>query len=232
MSLPEDPPSRSAAVHQQIASRLRLMIITHPYPACGRALEHVVAECCDAGATAIELRDKDATAERLLQEAETLVPIVHSRDTLLIVNDRMDVALAAGADGVHLGPDDLPVEAARRIAPRGFLLGYSTDDPDEARIAARAGADYLGVGAVYGTRSKPGLEDEAIGPERVRAVLEAAMLPGVGIGGITAENADAVARTGAGVAVLGAVMGAEDPGGAVQALLRAVSSPGPEIDGT
>jgi thiamine-phosphate pyrophosphorylase len=181
-----------------------------------------VAECCDAGATAIELRDKEATAEELLRHAESLLPVARAGDALLIVNDRMDVALAAGADGVHLGPDDLPVVAARQIAPRGFLLGYSTDDPDEARAAAGAGADYLGVGAVYGTCSKPGLEDEAIGSERVHAVLEAAGLPGVGIGGITAENAGAVARAGAGVAVLGAVMGADEPGRAVRAILMAL----------
>jgi thiamine-phosphate pyrophosphorylase len=204
------------------ADRLQLMVITHPRPACGRPLEDVVAECCDAGATSIELRDKEATGEELLRHTEALLAVTRARDALLIINDRMDVALAAGADGVHLGPDDLPVEAARRIAPRGFLLGYSTDDPDEARTAARAGADYLGVGAVYGTRSKPGLEDEAIGPERVRAVLEAAALPGVGIGGITAENAGAVARAGAGVAVLSAVMGADEPGRAVRAIVEAL----------
>jgi thiamine-phosphate pyrophosphorylase len=218
MSLSED--------EDGLTERLRLMVLTHPHPACGRSLADVVAECCDAGATAIELRDKGATAEELLRHADTLVPIVHERDALLIVNDRMDVALAAGADGVHLGADDLPLVGARRIAPPGFLLGYSTDDPDEARTAAHAGADYLGVGAVYGTRSKPGLEEEAIGPERVRAVLDAAGLPGVGIGGITADNAGAVARSGAGVAVLGAVMGADEPGRAVRDILATTRSRG------
>lgn len=215
---PPGPRSRSTG----LAARLRLMIITHPHPTCGRTLRDVVAECCDAGATAIELRDKEATAEELLRHAESLLPVARACDALLIVNDRMDVALAAGADGVHLGPDDLPVAAARSIAPSGFVLGYSTDDPDAARAAARAGADYLGIGAVYGTRSKPGLEREAIGPGRVRAVLEAAGLPGVGIGGITADNAGAVGRVGSGVAVLGAVMGADDPGRAVRAILAAL----------
>jgi thiamine-phosphate diphosphorylase len=226
MDLSDDPseatPPGGRARSPGLAARLRLMIITRPRPACGRPLQDVVAECCDSGATAIELRDKQATAEGLLRQAESLLPIARASGALLIINDRMDVALAAGTDGVHLGPDDLPVAAARPIAPPGFLLGYSTDDPDEARAAARAGADYLGVGAVYGTRSKPGLEAEAIGPARVRTVLDAAGLPGVGIGGITAENAGAVARVGGGVAVLGAVMGADEPGREVRAILAAM----------
>jgi thiamine-phosphate pyrophosphorylase len=159
MSLSED--------EDGLTERLRLMVLTHPHPACGRSLADVVAECCDAGATAIELRDKGATAEELLRHADTLVPIVHERDALLIVNDRMDVALAAGADGVHLGADDLPLVGARRIAPPGFLLGYSTDDPDEARTAAHAGADYLGVGAVAGGGSdRPGARPSRAGRGR------------------------------------------------------------------
>ncbi len=125
-----------------------------------------------------------------------------------------------GADGVHLGPDDLPIEAARRLAPTGFLIGYSTDQPVVGADAADAGADYLGVGAVYGTPSKPGLEDEAIGPERVGEVLRVSGLPCVGIGGITATNAEAVFQTGAGVAVLSYVMAAQDPAAAVEALSR------------
>jgi thiamine-phosphate pyrophosphorylase len=141
----------------------------------------------------------------------------------LFVNDRLDVALAAGADGVHLGPDDIPVDAVRRNVDRAFLVGYSTDDPDAGRRAAAAGADYLGVGAVYGTRSKEGLADEAIGPARVGSVARASGLPCVGIGGITLENAAAVAAEGAGVAVLGAVMHTERPGDVVSLLLREIS---------
>jgi thiamine-phosphate pyrophosphorylase len=136
------------------------------------------------------------------------------------VNDRVDVALAAGADGVHLGPADPPVGAVRPVVPEGFVVGYSADSPGEARRAAEEGADYLGVGAVYGTRSKAGLKDEAIGPGRVGEVLEAAGLPGVGIGGITPDNAAAVYRAGAGVAVLGAVMDAPDPAAVVRRILE------------
>ncbi len=197
-----------------------LMVITHPRPACGQPLERVVAECLDAGTPAIQLRDKTADSRALTTTAARLRAITKSAGAALIVNDRLDVALATGADGVHLGPDDLPLPAARDIAPPGFIIGYSTDDPEDARRAAAAGADYLGVGAVFGTRSKPGLANEAIGPDRVRLVREASGLPCLGIGGITLQNAPAVLETGAGIAVLSTVMSAPDPGAVVRKLLR------------
>lgn len=195
------------------------MVLTDPRPACGRDLAEVVRACAAAGATAIQLRDNDADAGRLVATARSLRSITRQAGVLFIVNDRIDVALAAGADGVHLGPDDLPVSAARAIAPAGFLIGYSTDDHGLARAAADDGADYIGVGAVYGTRSKPGLADEAIGPGRVADVLRAAALPGLGIGGITPENAGAVFAAGAGVAVLSAVMGSVHPGRVTRQIL-------------
>ena len=201
--------------------RLRLMVLTRPEPGGGRPLDEVVRAVLEAGATAVQLRDKSATSAELLREARRLLPAARARGALFLVNDRLEVALAAGADGVHLGPEDLPVDAVREAVPDGFLVGYSCDDPDEAVAAARAGADYLGVGAVYGTRSKEGLAGESVGPERVGEVLRAAGLPGVGIGGITPGNAGAVFGQGAGVAVLSAVMDADDPGSVVRAILAA-----------
>lgn len=183
----------------------------------------VVAECLEAGCPAIQLRDKEGSAADLYGQATRLRELTHSFGALLIVNDRLDVALAAAADGVHMGPDDIPVEAVRRSVDPAFLIGYSTDDPVTARAAAESGADYLGVGAVFGTASKPDLEDEAIGPDRVGEVVLASGLPCVGIGGITARNAGAVAAQGAGVAVLGAVMQAERPGEVVSSLLHEIS---------
>jgi thiamine-phosphate pyrophosphorylase len=194
------------------------MVLTTPGPVCGKPLSRVVGDCLEAGATAIQLRDKTATAEELHGMALQLLPEVRRFDALLLINDRFDVALAAGAHGVHLGPDDLPVSAVRAVVPRGFLIGASTDDPATGRRLARAGADYLGVGAVFGTRSKPGLEHETIGVERVAEVAAAAGIPCVGIGGIKADNAAEVVRSGAGIAVLSAVMDAPDPGEAVRVL--------------
>ncbi len=200
------------------------MVITRAHPACGRPLAQVAAECVEAGATAIQLRDKDADGRALYLLARRLRRALRGSGALLLVNDRVDVALAACTDGAHLGPDDLPLAAARRIAPADFVLGFSADTPEEARRAAAEGADYLGVGAVYGTTTKEGLEDEAIGPDRVGEVLAAARLPGVGIGGIGPANAGAVVRTGAGVAVVSAVMEAADPAAAVREILRAVEA--------
>lgn len=204
-----------------LRERLRLMVLTRPEPGSALPLPEVVRAALDAGATAIQLRDKQGSAPELLRSARELLPLARHHGALFLVNDRLDVALAVGADGVHLGPDDLPVEAVRGVVPEGFVVGRSCDDPEEAAEAARAGADYLGVGAVHGTSSKEGLADEAIGPERVGEVLRAAGLPGVGIGGITAENAGAVYRVGAGVAVLSAVMDADDPAAAVRSILAA-----------
>lgn len=195
------------------------MILTDPSPRCGRSLPEVVDACLEAGATAVQLREKGAAGGALYRQALRLRPVARSHGALFLVNDRADVALAAGADGVHLGPEDPPVGPVRHAAPAGFVIGYSTDDPEEAREAAARGADYLGVGAVFGTRTKPGLEDEAIGTDRLREVLEAAGLPGVGIGGVTPANAREVYRAGAGVAVLGAVMDAGDPASVVRDLL-------------
>ena len=202
--------------------QLRLIVLTHPRPA-GGSLVDVVAECLEAGCRAIQLRDKQASAADLYRQALDLLPLVRAHGALLFVNDRLDVALAAGADGVHLGPDDIPVEAVRTRVSDTFRIGYSTDDPAAGRAAAAAGADYLGVGAVFGTISKAGLEHEAIGPQRVGEVVRSSGLPCVGIGGITPENAAAVASAGAGIAVLGAVMQAGRPGDVVRSLLQEIS---------
>lgn len=206
----------------ELARRLRLMVVTRPSPGRGRSLAEVVEECLEAGATAVELRDEEADARSLLETARQLRERCRRHGALFLVNDRPDVALASGADGVHLGPGDVPVGPVRARVPPGFVIGYSTDRPDEARRAAGAGADYLGVGAVFGTDSKPEAADERIGPGRVGRVLRAAGVPGVGIGGITPDNAGRVAAQGAGVAVLGAVMDAPDPGAAARAIRRAV----------
>ena len=204
-----------------LAERLRLMVITRPDPA-GGSLRDVVAECVDAGATAIQLRDKRASTRELWATATELSPIVRSAGALFLINDRFDVAIAVAADGVHLGPEDLPLAAVRREVPSGFLVGFSTDEPPAARRAEADGADYLGVGAVFGTTSKAGLANEAIGPARVAEVAAAVRLPVVAVGGVNSRNVASVVRLGTGVAVLAAVMDSARPGEAVRQLERAM----------
>jgi len=190
--------------------------------AAPRDLLRIVEAALGAGAPAIQLRDKTLGARELMELGTALRRLTCDAGALFFVNDRVDVALAVGADGVHLGPDDLPVAEVRRFVPEGFLIGYSTDDPGRALAAVREGADYLGCGTVWSTRSK---EDagSAIGPEGLARVARAVPVPVpvVGIGGITPERAPLLRDTGAaGVAVIGAVMGAADPAAAVRALLE------------
>jgi thiamine-phosphate diphosphorylase len=215
---------------------LRLIVITDAALAGPRRIIDVVAAALAAGAPAVQLRDKTATASELLAQAEALLPLVRAHDALLFVNDRLDVAIAAHAHGVHLGPDDLSVASARRIAAPDLLIGFSTDDPALARQAERDGASYIGCGAVFGTGTKQEAAGERIGTTRLDQVARAVRIPVVGIGGIDATNIEAIGRTAAaGAAVVSAVMTAADPGAAVRALLdglergrrsRAVQEPG------
>ena len=202
-----------------------MTVITDEVLARPRALSGVVREALAGGAPTIQLRLKSASARELLEAAQTLMPVVRSAGALFIVNDRLDVALAAGADGVHLGPDDLPVKDVRRVADARsgvadtFIVGYSTDTTDEAARAEAEGADYLGVGAVYATANKSDAGD-VIGLKGLRRVVKAVSIPVVAIGGIPPERAPAVAKTGAcGSATIGAVMSAAEPAEAVRELL-------------
>ncbi len=202
-----------------LRERLRLMVITDPAAPSGvpAAVEAALA----GGATAIQLRSKGGSTRAMVELGRELRRLTREVSALLLVNDRVDVALAVEADGAHLGDDDLPLPVARRITPAGFVLGRSVDNAAEAVAAAREGADYLGLGPVFPTRSKDGL-GEAIGPAGVVEVRASVELPFVGIGGIDAENAASVAAAGAdGIAVIGAVMMSSDPGRSARELLNA-----------
>ncbi len=201
---------------------LRLMAITHPRPRCGRPLEKVAEEVVAAGAGAIQLRDKESSARELLDLARRLRAVTALRGALLIVNDRLDVALAAGADGVHLGPKDVPVAAARRAAPRGFLVGRSAAEPRAARRAEADGADYLGCGAVFPTASKADA-GAVVGVDGLTAVAGSVRIPVLAIGGVTVGRAPLLSGSGAhGAAVVSAVMAADRPAEAARRLREAV----------
>jgi len=204
---------------------LRLIVITDAALAAPRPVADVVRAALEAGAPAVQLRDKRADARSLFEQARMLLRLTREFHALLFVNDRVDVALAAGADGVHLGPDDLPVAAVRRATPPEFLVGFSTDDPHLAQRAAAAGATYIGCGAVFGTTTKD-VGAERIGPEGLRRVVQAVSVPVIGIGGVSPGNVSEIARAGAaGAAAIGAVMAANDPHAAVRALLAPFARP-------
>lgn len=202
-----------------LGSALRLLVITDRGLAGARSVPEVVAAALRAGARAVQLRNKGESARQLVGVGTELRRLTRAAGALLFVNDRLDVALALDADGVHLGPDDLPVAAVRAVAPTGFLIGRSADDPEVARRAVAEGANYIGCGTVYPTSTKPDAGD-VIGVQGLRRVVEAVAAPVVAIGGITIERAEEVARAGAcGVAVVGAVMSAPDPAAAARGLL-------------
>ena len=202
-----------------LSDRLKLIVITDADLAFPRTVVEVARDALRAGASAIQLRDKRGGGAELFTTARALLDCTQETGALLFINDRVDVALAVGAHGVHVGPDDIPVGAIRASVPSDFLIGTSTDDPSQARRLASAGADYIGCGTVYETSSKPD-GGSVIGLHGLERVATSVEIPVIGIGGISAERSAEVASTSAaGIAVIGAVMSAEDVGAAVSRLL-------------
>jgi thiamine-phosphate pyrophosphorylase len=177
----------------------------------------------EAGADCVQLREKRLDGGELLDRARRLVGLATEHGADVVVNDRPDVALAAGAAGVHLGQTDLPVRDARAIVGPALLVGVSTSSLEQASAALRAGADVCGVGPMFPTTTKR--KDRIAGPAYLRSYLarEPALPPHLAIGGITPENIGELVEAGVrGVAVSGAVCGAPDPGGVVRRLLGAM----------
>lgn len=199
---------------------LTLYLVTDPDLVGGRRLDEVVAAAVDGGVTLVQLRDKHADTGPLIRTAERLLQVLRPRGVPLLVNDRVDVALAVGAAGVHLGQSDTPPATARRLLGDDAVIGLSITRAEELATADPAVIDYLGVGPVFATATKGDaaapLDDAAI-----RRVVAGTDLPTVGIGGITAANAARPRALGlGGVAVVSAICAAEDPTAAARALRR------------
>lgn len=159
-------------------------------------LDRALGEALDGGCRLVQYRDKEASPRLLLSRAKRLAGACREAGALFVVNDRLDIALLSGADGCHLGQEDLPLPAARRIVPEGFLLGASTHNAAEARKAEAEGADYVGVGAVFRTQTKA----DALaprGPGLVAEVAAAVSIPAVAVSGINRGNVRKVIRAGA-----------------------------------
>jgi thiamine-phosphate diphosphorylase len=188
----------------------------------GRRHREVAEAALAGGASMIQLRDKSMTTRELLDEAAAILALCRGRGVPFIINDRVDVALAVGADGVHVGDDDMPVAEARRLLGPDAIIGASADSVATARAAADDGADYLGVGPMFATETKPDA-GVPVGPQRIREIKGSVNIPVFGIGGITAENAGEVMAAGAdGVAVISAIAEADDVAEAARAMVRAV----------
>jgi len=189
-----------------------------------RSTPEVVEAAIAGGVDVVQLREKGTSARSRYELGSELRELTRAGDVPLIVNDRVDIAAAVDADGVHLGDEDLPVAEAREQLGPNAVIGRSVSTVEEARAAERGGADYLGVGAIFATDSKEtDSEQSELGVERVRRINEAVEVPFVAIGGVTPANASDVVAAGAdGVAVISAVTGADDPEAATRALNEAV----------
>lgn len=188
----------------------RLYVITGSAFLKGRRLEDVIRQAIGGGADCIQLREKEATSRELLEMAVLLRRITRETDIRFIVNDRVDIALAADADGVHLGQDDLPIAVARKLLGPEKIIGISTHSVQEAIAAEQAGADYIGLGPIHPTQTKLDAEP-VIGVEGVREVRRHVSIPIVAIGGIKQPDVAEIIRAGAnGVAVISAIIGAND----------------------
>jgi thiamine monophosphate synthase len=204
----------------------------------GRNLYQAVEEALQAGVTLVQYREKNGLGKGMLEKARKLIALCHKYNVPLLVNDRLDIALLSGADGVHLGQDDIPVAEARRMADlffakcaathtanstlqqtgSRFIIGATAHNVEEALAAEAAGADYLGCGAVFATSTKK--DTVPLGLEGLKAIRQSVHIPIAGIAGITPDNYRQVLEAGAdGVAVVSAILGAASVRGAVNRFL-------------
>ena len=198
-----------------------LCLVTNRHLARGRPLPELVSEAVEGGVNIVQLREKDMPAGELLALAKAIRDVTRHAKALFLVNDRVDVALAVGADGVELGEDALPVAAVRRIAGRRLLIGRSVHSLDGAREAEAQGADFLVVGTIFPTRSKPGAR--TAGLELLDRVHSAVRIPFLAIGGVNPTNvAQVMAQGAAGIAVITAILGSKDPRQAARELKQAM----------
>lgn len=202
---------------------LRVYVLTDPKLSRGRSHPEVVRAAIAGGATAVQLREKDGSTREMVEIGLELRRITREAGVLFIVNDRVDVAMAVEADGVHVGQSDMPAALVRKLVGPAMIVGVSASTVEKARQAVRDGADYLGVGAVYPTGSKADA-GRPVGLERLREIRSQVNIPIVGIGGINLSNAAQVMAAGAdGVSVISAVVSADDVAAAARQLLEAVT---------
>jgi thiamine-phosphate pyrophosphorylase len=212
------------AAEQKIAQTLRPGLFDHvrlyvlmTESICKRPWLAAAAEAIAGGADCLQLRENPLEGGELLKRAKQLVHLCRQHQVLCIINDRPDIALAAGADGVHVGQEDLPAIEARKIIGPRLILGVSTHNLDQARQAVLDGADYIGVGPVFRSQTKP--RDILPGLDFARQVAEEIKIPAVAIAGITERNVDEVLATGIkAVAITAAIVGCDDVRGAAKRL--------------
>jgi len=202
-----------------LRQKLKLYVITE------RNLRDEVETAKDVlagGATAIQMRIKDAPTREMIEIGKKLRKLTKEYNALFFVDDRLDIALATDADGVQLGPDDMPISMARELAPN-LIIGASVYCLEEALLAEKEGANYLGAGAVFPTNTKK--DAKVLGLEGLRKVVESVKIPVVAIGGINYQNLEEVLKTGvSGIAVISAIVGAPDVKRATEEMRKIVDA--------
>ena len=199
-----------------------LYLVTDRSLSKGRSNREIVESAVAGGVTCVQLREKHCGTREFIHEALALRPLLRDHNIPLIINDRLDVALAVAADGVHLGQSDMPIAMARQIAGRSLLIGISAESADDALKAEQEGADYIGISPVFSTPTKIDTAPP-LGLEGVSKICGLVDIPLVGIGGINLDNAASVIGAGAdGVAVVSAFVPAEDPTDATSMLIKMV----------
>ena len=199
-----------------------LYLVTDSDLSLGRPLAQIVRAAVDGGVTCVQVREKACSTREYIERLMPIRVLLQERGVPLIVNDRVDVALAVEADGIHLGQTDMPLCMARQIAGDRLLIGISCEAPEDAVEAERGGAAYVSVSPVFATPTKTDTAP-ALGLDGLRAIRAAVRLPVVTIGGINAANAAAVIRAGAdGICVVSAIVAASDPCAAARSLRRIV----------
>lgn len=211
---------------EALRRKLRLYLVTDQALSRGRTLPDVVAAAVQGGVTCVQLREKELSTREFLAQALALKALLGPRGIPLVINDRVDVALACGAEGVHLGQTDMPPDEARRLLPPQVFIGWSVETPEDIKRSAMQPVDYLGVSPVFATPTKTDTKAPwgLSGLRSIRALTE---LPLVAIGGIQLNNAAEVTAAGAdGLAVVSAICSADDPAEAARAMLRGMSGNG------
>lgn len=187
-----------------------LYVVTGEEFSSGRTYPEVIEACISGGARVIQLREKTWPASKILEVGRYIRSVTRQNNVTFIVNDRVDLALALGADGIHVGQQDIPVQVVRKLVGPDMVVGTSAGTPEEARKAEKDGASYIGVGPVFPTETKKDARSPR-GLDFLAEIKKSTNLPVYGIGGIKIENAGSVIRAGAdGVAVVSAVVGAEN----------------------
>jgi thiamine-phosphate pyrophosphorylase len=202
-----------------------LYLVTDEKASLGRNIIDVVRQALKGGVTVVQLREKELNTRRFVEKASELKKILKPYNVPLIINDRIDIALAVEADGVHIGQNDMPLELVKKIVPGNMIIGLSVETLQQVKEAEVLDVDYLGVSPIFSTPTKTDFDDKPWGLEDLRKAREISKHILVAIGGINAENAEDVIKAGAdGIAVVSGICSADNPETASRDLMQIVKN--------